>query len=92
MDYLGRIAAANGNTIVNDATEYEGRFDSIYFAEATVVARIEVDGVTATDEKATYITNPATAVVGGITLTPKPPHKFFSAITLTSGSVVTNNK
>lgn len=83
------IDAQYGTFIVNDTTEVVKNAIGIYIAEDTVIARIEVDGDTATDVKADYIQTPATAIKAGILLTPLEGNDSkFSAITLTSGSVV----
>jgi len=86
-NYNAVSAAHAGGVVVNDTTEYEASFDAIYFAEDTVVARIEINGDTTTDVKANYITTAATAVKGNVYLTAQGDD-YFSAITLTSGSVV----
>lgn len=81
--------ATYGTIILNDITEKEGQFLGIYVLEDTVFSRIEVDGDTATDVKANYITTPATAVKAGALIRPLAgTDQEFSAITLTSGSVV----
>jgi hypothetical protein len=87
MTNSGELIAQNGVIIVNDAVENVVNADSYYVAEDTVIARIEVNGDTATDVKANYISTPATAVKGGVLITPQSG-AYFSAITLTSGSVV----
>jgi len=90
MTAAEKLIARKGGYVVNDTTEYVKNCVGYYCAEDTVIARIEVDGVTATDEKANYISTAATAVKGGVLLTPldSEEHTVFSAITLTSGSVV----
>lgn len=87
MTNSGELIAANGTVIVNDVIEYVANADSYYVAEDTVVARIEINGDTVTDVKASYITTAATAVKAGVLITPQKGD-YFSAITLTSGSVV----
>jgi hypothetical protein len=85
---LDRISASAGTIVVNDTNEYSARsFHSIFFPEDTVVARIEINGATATDVKANYITTAATAVKAN-TLMTSQGDDYFSAITLTSGSAV----
>jgi phage gp45-like len=86
MTNNGRLIAQNGTYIVNDTTEYVANAEAYYMAEDTVIARIEINGDTVTDVKANYISTPATAVKGGVLLTPQGDD-YFSAITLTSGSV-----
>ena len=87
MTNSGELIAINGVIIVNDTAENTTHADSYYVAEDTVIARIEINGDTATDVKATYISAPATAVKGGVLITPQSG-AYFSGITLTSGSVV----
>lgn len=86
MTNNGRLIAQNGTYIVNDTTEYVNPSQGYYMAEDTVIARIEINGDTVTDVKANYISTPATAVKAGVLLTPLGDD-YFSAITLTSGSV-----
>jgi len=87
MTNSGELIAINGVVIINDAVENVVNADSYYVAEDTVIARIEINGDDTTDVKANYISTPATAVKGGILITPQKGD-YFSAITLTSGSVV----
>ena len=87
MTNSGELIAINGVVIINDAAENVVNADSYYIAEDTVIARIEINGDDTTDVKANYISTPATAVKGGILITPQSGD-YFSAITLTSGSVV----
>jgi len=84
---LDRLSASAGSIVVNDTTEKVANAYAVYFPEDTVVARIEINGVTATDVKANYITTPATAVKGTTLLTSRGDD-YFSAITLTSGSCI----
>jgi hypothetical protein len=88
MAYQELISAQYGTYVVNDTTEAEKNAIGIYVSEDTVFSRIEVDGATATDVKANYISTAGTAVKAGVTLTPQGGDDYFSAITLTSGSVV----
>ena len=87
MTNSGELIAINGVIVINDTAENTTHADSYYVAEDTVIARIEVNGDTATDVLSSYITTPATAVKGGVLITPQRGD-YFSAITLTSGSVV----
>jgi hypothetical protein len=87
MTNSGELIAINGVVIINDAAENVVNADSYYVAEDTVIARIEINGDDTTDVKDNYISTPATAVKGGILITPQSGD-YFSAITLTSGSVV----
>jgi len=87
MTNSGELIAINGVVIINDTTKKVLNADSYYVAEDTVIARIEINGDDTTDVKANYISTPATAVKGGVLITPQKGD-YFSAITLTSGSVV----
>jgi len=86
MTNNGRLIAQNGTYIVNDTTEFVRPAQGYYMAEDTVIARIEINGATAVDVKANYISTAATALKAGVLLTPLGDD-YFSAITLTSGSV-----
>lgn len=85
-NYNARMSASNGTFTVNDTTEKVIDFSAIYFPEDTVIARIEINGDTATDVKANYISTPANVVKAG-TLKVIQGDDYGSAITLTSGSV-----
>lgn len=87
MTNSGELIAINGVVIINDTAENTTHADSYYVAEDTVIARIEVNGDDTTDVLASYITTPATGVKAGVLITPQRGD-YFSAITLTSGSVV----
>ena len=76
-------AALQGTKIVNDASELTQDFDTIVVLEDTVFASIKIGGV---DEKATYITTPATAVKAGAIIRPLT-NQVFSGVQLTSGSI-----
>jgi hypothetical protein len=86
MTNSGELIAINGVIIVNDTVENTTHADSYYVAEDTVIASIKINGLAA-DVKALYISAPATAVKGGVLITPQSG-AYFSGITLTSGSVV----
>ena len=86
MTNSGELIAINGVIVVNDTAENTVHADSYYVAEDTVIASIKINGL-AGDVKATYISAPATAVKGGVLITPQSG-AYFSGITLTSGSVV----
>ena len=86
MTNSGELIAINGVIIVNDTVENTTHADSYYIAEDTVIASIKINGLAA-DVKALYISAPATAVKGGVLITPQSG-AYFSGITLTSGSVV----
>lgn len=86
MTNTGFIAAINGVYIVNDGTEAVKQHSGFEALEDTVVSRIEINGDGATDVKADYISSPGTAIKVGALVTAKGDD-YFSAITLTSGSV-----
>lgn len=90
MDYGGIMTAAQGTYIVNNTAEVVKNAAAIYVLEDTVFSRIEVNNDTGTDAKADYIQTAATAVKAGALLTPigEASDLRFSAVTLTSGSVV----
>lgn len=85
-NYNARMSAYQGTYTVNDTTEAVKNFSAIYFPEDSIIARIEINGDTATDVKANYISTPASAVKAG-TLKVIQGDDYGSAITLTSGSV-----
>ena len=87
MTNSGELIAINGVVVINDTDEKELNVRQYYIAEDTVIARIEVNGDDTTDLLSSYITTPATAVKAGVLITPQRGD-YFSAITLTSGSVV----
>ena len=87
MTNSGELIAINGVVVINDTAEKVLNSDSYYVSEDTVIARIEVNGDDTTDVLASYITTPATGVKAGVLITPQRGD-YFSAITLTSGSVV----
>jgi len=82
------VSARQGATVVNDATEYTASIAAIYVLEDTIFNAIKVNGV---DVKSTYISTPATAVKAGAMITPLSG-AIFSAVDLTSGSVVAIRK
>lgn len=84
--HTGLMSASNGTVVVNDTVEFVANANGFFMNEDTVIARIEINGDTTTDVKDDYITTPATAVKSGVLITPKG-NDYFSAITLTSGSV-----
>lgn len=86
MTDSGLIAAAGGTYIVNNTTEVEKQCAGIYVIEETVFLRIEANGATGTDVKTDYIQTPATSIKAGTLITPIGD-QYFSAVTLTSGSV-----
>jgi hypothetical protein len=86
-DWKTMISAANGTFALNDTTEKVYDCNVIFVLEDTVIARIELNGVTSTDVKADYISTPATALKAGAYLCTNGG-AYFSAVTLTSGSVI----
>ena len=86
MTNSGELIAINGVVIINDTTEKVLNADSYYISEDTVISSIKVNGA-ATNVLADYFTTPATGVKNGVLITPQKGD-YFSAITLTSGSVV----
>ncbi len=90
IDPLSLMTAERGTFVVNDTTEVVMNAAAIYVLEDTVFSRIEVDGDTATDVKADYIQTVGSAVKAGALLRPiaEEADTRFSAVTLTSGSVV----
>ena len=90
MNAAEKLIARKGGYVVNDTVEYEKSCVAYYCSEDTVIARIEVDGVTATNEVDNYFAVAATGAKAGVLLVPleSEGHQVFTAITLTSGSVV----
>jgi len=86
MTNSGELIAINGVVIINDTAEKVLNADSYYISEDTVIASLKVNGA-AGDVLADYFTTPATGVKNGVLITPQKGD-YFSAITLTSGSVV----
>lgn len=88
MTAAEKLIANKGGKIVNDSTRYAKDCEAYYFAEDVVIAKLEVDGST-TDVKDKYFTTVLNGGKGGILLRPitAEGHVYFSAITLTSGSV-----
>ena len=87
MTNSGELIAINGVVIINDTAEKVSKCRLLLHFRRYVIARIEVNGDDATDVLADYITTPATGVKAGVLITPQKGD-YFSAITLTSGSVV----
>ena len=81
------MSAEDGVVVVNDTTEYDARrFNGFYVSEDAIIARLEINGDTATDVKDDYFTTPANGVKKNVTITALGAD-VFSAITLTSGEV-----
>jgi hypothetical protein len=85
-NYHANATGAKGTYVVNDTTEAVKNHAGIFCNEDTVIARIEINGDTGTDVKANYISTAATALKKGVLLTAQGDD-YFSAVTLTSGSV-----
>lgn len=81
------LLADNGVYYVADTVEAVKDAWGIWVGEDTVFARIEVDGDTGTDVRSTYLQPVGGTVKAGTLITPQNPHDYFSAVTLTSGSV-----
>ncbi len=80
------LTAAAGTIVINDTTAITNReFAAIYVVEDTVF-NVLTDA--AGNDKADYITTPATAVKAGVMITPFDKQKPFVNVDLTSGSVV----
>ena len=84
LEAIEEMALQSGTIVINDTTELVLNFDAIYVAEDTVIASLKVDGI---DLLSDYVTTPATPVKAGVIIAPQRGD-VFSAITLTSGSVV----
>jgi len=79
------LSAAAGTIILNDATAYTAKpVSAIHVLEDTVF-NVLTDA--AGNDKADYITTPATAVKAGAMITPFDKANVFVNIDLTSGSV-----
>ncbi len=83
---MNQISGTHGTFVVNNTTRKAGTFTGILTLEDTVFSKIEVDEST-TDVKADYIAATGTAVKAGALIKPVGDSNF-SAVTLTSGSVV----
>lgn len=82
-----KMVADDGTFYVADTTEAEVDCDMIWIGEDTVFARIEVDDDEDADVRSKYLQPVGATVKKGAIITLKSPHKKFSAITLSSGSV-----
>jgi hypothetical protein len=78
-----RLDASFGTATINDTTEVTVNFDAIQINEATVINKLEINGV---DVLANYVSTPATALQPQTITCPVGKHSF-SKIKLTSGSV-----
>jgi len=80
------LTASAGTIVINDTTAYTTKpVYAVYVVEDTVFNVLTDD---AGNDKADYITTPATAVKAGVLITPFDKQKPFINIDLTSGSVV----
>ena len=85
--YSDLISGAKGTYVVNNATEFTAPAMAYYVAEDTVINTLKVSG---SDVEANYIAATGTALKAGTLIVPRADlgHTLFSAIDLTSGSVV----
>ena len=83
---LFKINGQFGTFTVNDGNEAVKNASAIHFPESTVVVRIEVNNDTGTNVIDDYISTAANPLCAGTLITPLLADKFFSAITLSSGS------
>lgn len=81
---LQTIAAAQGTFIVNNTSEKTVDFDALQVCEDTVISSLKIGGV---EKKTEYIADTAGTLKAGTIIRPNGVEKF-SAVTLTSGSVV----
>lgn len=84
LDAIEEMALQNGTIVINDTTEYVLTMDAYYVAEDSVISSLKIEGGEVLSD---YVTTPATGVKAGVIIAPHRG-KSFSAITLTSGSVV----
>jgi hypothetical protein len=84
LDAIEEMALQNGTMVINDTTEVVLNFDAFYIAEDSVISSLKIDG---NEVLSDYVTTPATAIKGGVIIAPQR-RQMFSAITLSSGSVV----
>lgn len=83
-------SAYEGTFVINDTVELVLNVDAYFVTANAVIASLEINE-TGTDFKGSYISAPASAVPAGTWLLPKKGD-FFSAITLTSGTVTAYTK
>ncbi len=83
--YIARVCAPNGTFDVNNTVEKVIDFYAFDVLESSQIARIEINGDATTDVKEQYISAVGTAIKPGL-VTAKGAD-YFSAITLTNGSV-----
>lgn len=76
----------NGTFEHNDASEVVKDASALFVSAAAVISRIEINGDTGTDVVDNYIEDATAAVGAGAYLLPGFGN-YFSAVTLTSGSV-----
>ena len=79
------LSAAAGTVVLNDTSAYTGNIAAVYvIGDAVFTTLTDAKG----NDKADYITKPATAVKAGAMLTPFDKQNAFTSITLASGSVI----
>lgn len=85
--YSDLISGAKGTYVVNNTNEFTAPAMAYYVAEDTVIATIKVSAV---DKLSSYVAATGTALKAGTLIVPRADlgHTLFSAIDLTSGSVV----
>lgn len=84
--YSDLISGARGTYVVNNGTEFTKPAMAYYVAEDTISV-IKVAGV---DVTSSYVAATGTALKAGVFLVPRADlgHTLFSAVDVTSGSVV----
>lgn len=80
------IKASFGTFTITSTAEVEKNAHAIKVESDTVFARLEIDGVTGTDERDMYLDAVGGTVPAGTLITCNEDH-VFSAVTLTSGCV-----
>lgn len=88
LDAIEEMALQNGTFLVNDALEFTASIDAIYVVEDTIFSSIKVDGG---DRIADYISDTGATIKAGVIISPLRGIEF-SAVQLTSGSVVAIRK
>lgn len=79
------LSAAAGTVVLNDTNAYTGNIAAIYIiGDAVFTTLNDAKG----NDKADYITTPATAVKAGAMLTPFDKQNAFTTVQLASGSAI----
>jgi hypothetical protein len=79
------LSAAAGTVVLNDTNMYTGNIAAIHvIGDAVFTVLSDANG----NDRADYITTPATAVKAGAMLTPFDKQNAFNGVQLASGSVV----